>query len=153
MTIIDHAQSYEESTAVFIAAVALVTPENIDKTDRAGWSARQIVHHMADSESQSAARLRRILAEPGTQILGYDENAWSECTALGYRKFPIENSLALYKASRNSSLEVLKNLTEQDLSKFAIHSERGNFTLEDWLRVYSKHPLDHANQLRAAIAD
>ena len=153
MTISEHAQSYEESTAAFLEAVTHITPENIDKTDHAGWSARQIVHHMADSESQSAARLRRILAEPGTQILGYDENAWSECTALGYRKFPIEKSLALYKASRDSSLEVLQNLTEQDLAKFAIHSERGNFSLEDWLRVYSKHPVDHANQLREAIAD
>lgn len=152
MTLLDHAQSYEESTAVFLAVVELITPENIDKTDHAGWSPRQIVHHMADSESQSAARLRRILAEPGTQILGYDENAWSECAALGYRTLPIENSLALYKASRNSSLEVLQNLTEQDLNKFAIHSERGNFTLEDWLRIYSKHPVDHANQLREAIA-
>lgn len=152
MTLVEHAQSYEESTAVFLAAVDLITPENIDKTDHAGWSPRQIIHHMADSESQSAARLRRILAEPGTQILGYDENAWSECAALGYRTLPIENSLALYTASRNSSLEVLRNLTEQDLNKFAIHSERGNFTLEDWLRIYSKHPVDHANQLREAIA-
>ena len=152
MTLLEHAQSYEESTAVFLAAADLITPENIDKTDHAGWSPRQIIHHMADSESQSAARLRRILAEPGTQILGYDENAWSECAALGYRTLPIENSLALYKASRDSSLEVLQNLTEQDLNKFAIHSERGNFTLEDWLRIYSKHPVDHANQLREAIA-
>ncbi len=153
MTLIEHAQSYDESTGVFLSAVGLITSENIDKTDHAGWSPRQIVHHMADSESQSAARLRRILAEPGTQILGYDENAWSECAALGYRTFPIENSLALYKASRDSSLEVLKNLTEEDLAKFAMHSERGKFTLEDWLRVYSKHPVDHANQLREAIAD
>ena len=73
MTLKDYAQSYAESTAAFIAAVALVTPENIDKADHAGWTPRQIIHHMADSESQSAARLRRILAQPGTQILGYDE--------------------------------------------------------------------------------
>lgn len=152
MTLIEHALNYKESTIVFLNAAALITSENIDKTDHAGWSARQIVHHMADSESQAAARLRRILAEPGTQILGYDENAWSECAALGYRIFPIENSLALYKAARDSSLEVLANLNEQDLTKFAIHSERGNFTLEDWLGIYSNHPVDHANQLREAIA-
>ena len=151
MTIHDYAQSYKDATAVFVTAVSLVTPDNIDKTDHAGWSPRQIVHHMAESESQSAARLRRILAEPGTQILGYDENAWSECAALGYRTFPIENSFALYQAARASSLEILENLAESDLEKFAIHSERGNFTLEDWLRIYSNHPVDHANQLREAI--
>ena len=151
MTLKDYAQSYGDSTAAFIEAVGMVTPENIDKADHAGWTPRQIIHHMADSESQSAARLRRILAQPGTQILGYDENAWSECEALGYRTLPIENSFAMYKASRASSLEILNNLKESDLEKFAIHSERGNFSVEDWLRVYSKHPVDHANQLREAI--
>ena len=153
MTLKDYAQSYGDSTAAFIEAVGMVTPENIDKADHAGWTPRQIIHHMADSESQSAARLRRILAQPGTQILGYDESAWSECEALGYRTLPIENSFAMYKASRASSLEILNNLKESDLEKFAIHSERGNFSVEDWLRVYSKHPVDHANQLRGAIGE
>ena len=153
MTIRDYAQNYKDATEVFLSTVALITAENIDKADHAGWSPRQIVHHVADSESQSAARLRRILAEPGTQILGYDENAWSECKALGYRTFPIENSLAVYRASRAASLEILENLVESDLAKFAIHSERGNFTLEDWLGVYSAHPVDHANQLREAIGE
>ncbi len=153
MTLNELAEQYEHSTVVFLEAVALINQTNIDKSDHAGWSPRQIVHHMADSESQSAARLRRILAQPGTQILGYDEGAWAECSALGYRTFPIENSLALYKASRGSSLEVLRNLSETDLAKFAIHSERGTYTLKDWLSTYSSHPVDHANQLREAISE
>ena len=151
MTLRESIEEYEKATAIFLETVRLITPDNLDQTDSAGWNPRQIVHHLADSESQSAARLRRILAEPGTQILGYDEGAWAECAALGYRTLPIENSLAVYRASRAASLEVLKNLQESDLSKFAIHSERGNFTLENWLAVYSRHPIDHANQLREAI--
>jgi hypothetical protein len=138
MSMAGYAQSYEESTAIFAAALALVNPENIDKADHAGWSPRQII---------------RILAEPGTQILGYDENAWSECSELGYRTLPIENSLALALAARNSSLEILQNLRTTDLAKFAIHSETGNFTLKNWLEVYTKHPVDHANQLREVIAE
>jgi hypothetical protein len=148
----DFANKYAAATQVFLDAVSLITPNNVDKADYAGWTPRQIVHHMADSESQSAARLRRILAEPGTTILGYDEQAWSECAALGYRTLPIENSLAVYRASRESSLDVLKNLSDSDLSKFAIHTERGHFTLQNWLDVYSNHPIDHSAQLREAIA-
>jgi len=153
MTLKTYAQNYGAATQVFIEATSLITAENLDKADYAGWTPRQIVHHMADSESQSAARLRRILAQPGTQILGYDENAWSECAALGYRTLPIENSLALYKAARASSLEILGNIVESDLEKFAIHSERGNYTLEDWITTYTSHPIDHANQLREAIGE
>ncbi len=153
MTLKDYAQSYADSTAAFLTAVELISSENIDKANYAGWTPRQIVHHMAAGESQSFARLCRILAQPGTQILGYDEQAWSECQELGYRTFPIESSLALFRASRNSSLEIIKNLTDADLSKSAIHSERGNFSLEEWLRIYTKHPVDHANQLREAIGE
>ncbi len=153
MTLKDHAQKYGEATEVFNEAVLLITSANLDKADHAGWTPRQIVHHLADSESQSASRLRRILAQPGTQILSYDENAWSECAALGYRSFPIENSLAVYRAARASSLEIIENLSESDLVKFAIHSESGNFSLEDWIRIYTHHPVDHANQLREAIEE
>ena len=54
MTLKDYAQNYFESTPSFIEAVPLVTTENIDVADHAGWTARQLVHHMADSESQAA---------------------------------------------------------------------------------------------------
>jgi len=153
MTLADHVKSYQKSTHAFIDAVELITPGNIDRADYAGWTPRQIVHHMADSESQSASRLRRILAEPGSQILGYDENKWSESHALGYTELPIEASLAVYVAARASSLQVLERITEADLKQFAIHSERGEFSVESWLQIYGKHPLDHANQLREAIAE
>jgi hypothetical protein len=153
MSIENYVESYQKSTQAFIEAVELITPGNIDKADYAGWTPRQIVHHMADSESQSASRLRRILAEPGSQILGYDENMWSEAHALGYTELPIEASLAVYVAARASSLQILGRITDGDLKKFAIHSERGEFSVESWLQVYGKHPLDHANQLREAIAE
>ena len=146
------AQSYEAATNDFLSAVELITPTNLDKADGAGWSPRQIVHHMADSESQSAARLRRLIAEPGTTILGYDENKWSQSETLGYKTLPIENSLAVYKAARASSLELIHRLEPEQLANACIHSESGEFTLERWAIVYGKHPKDHANQLREVIA-
>ncbi len=37
------------------------------------WSARDIVHHLADSEMTAAIRLRRLLAEDRPTIHGYDQ--------------------------------------------------------------------------------
>src|SRR5215510_4374447 len=37
------------------------------------WSAREIVHHLGDSESFSAARLRKLLIEDNAVIQGYDQ--------------------------------------------------------------------------------
>jgi hypothetical protein len=111
-----------------------------------------VIHHLADSEAQSYARLRRLVAEPaGSIIQGYDEGAWASSPALGYETDPIETSLAVFSAVRAGTLNVLQHLTEADLARYGEHTERGRITLDDWLRIYSKHPLDHGEQLAKAL--
>jgi hypothetical protein len=148
MDIREAAAAYESSTQFFLNLARGVTPELLDVHHENGWSARQIIHHVADSEAQSYARIRRLVAEPeGSVIQGYDEGAWAECEKLGYKDAPVENSIAVYAAVRASSLDVLKRLEESDLLKFGEHTESGKFTIEKWLINYTKHPLDHGDQL------
>ena len=148
MDISEAAAAYESSTQFFLNLALGVTPELLDVHHENGWSARQIIHHVADSEAQSYARIRRLVAEPeGSVIQGYDEGAWAECEKLGYKDAPVENSIAVYAAVRAGSLDVLKRLEESDLLKFGEHSESGKFTIEKWLVNYTKHPLDHGDQL------
>ena len=52
------------------------------------WTAAEIVHHLADSETQSAIRLRKLLAEPHPVIQAYDQEQWAK--TLYYQKRPIE---------------------------------------------------------------
>lgn len=143
--------TYRTSTQTFLDAASRITPENIDTHHPEGWSARQVVHHMADSEAQSYARLRRLLAEPGSTIQGYDEDAWSRSPKLGYETLPIEHSLAVFEAVRAASADLLERLEPSDLDLHGEHTERGRFTVTDWVRIYSKHPADHAEQLVKAL--
>jgi hypothetical protein len=148
MDIREAAATYESSTQFFLNLARGVTPELLDVHHENGWSARQIIHHVADSEAQSYVRIRRLVAEPeGSVIQGYDEGVWAECEKLGYKDAPVENSIAVYAAVRAGSLDVLKRLEESDLMKFGEHSESGKFTIEKWLINYTKHPLDHGDQL------
>jgi hypothetical protein len=62
---------------------------------------------------------------------------------------PVEASLALFKASRESSLEIIKRLQIEDLSKSVTHTESGAYDLRKWFSSYINHPKDHANQLLA----
>jgi hypothetical protein len=152
MDIREAAAAYESSTQFFLNLARGVTPELLDVHHENGWSARQIIHHVADSEAQSYVRIRRLVAEPeGSVIQGYDEGVWAECEKLGYKDAPVENSIAVYAAVRAGSLDVLKRLEESDLLKFGEHSESGKFTIEKWLINYTKHPLDHGDQLIRAI--
>ena len=151
MDIREAAAAYESSTHFFLNLARGVTPELLDVHHENGWSARQVIHHMADSEAQSYARLRRLVAEPdGSVIQGYDEGAWAECEKLGYKDAPVENSIAVFAAVRAGSLDVIKRLEESDLAKFGEHSERGKFTVETWLQIYTNHPKDHGEQLTRA---
>jgi len=99
------AAAYESATQFFLNLARGVGKEQLDIKDPEGWSARQIIHHLADSEAQSYARLRRLVAEPeGSIIQGYDENLWAIAPQLGYESAPVENSIALLQFARAHSM-------------------------------------------------
>lgn len=142
------AAAYQTATQYFLNLARGVTAEVIDVHAENEWSARQCIHHMADSEAQSYARLRRLVAEPeGSIIQGYDEAAWANEPKLAYADGPVENSIAVFAAVRAASLDVLKRLEESDLEKFGEHTEAGRYTIARWIETYTKHPYDHGDQL------
>ena len=91
-----------------VEALAGATDEDLDRKPPDGWTARMAVHHLADSEATAYVRLRRIVAEEDPLIVGYDEELFSR--RLHYDR-PIERSLAVLAAVRESSLELLESLT------------------------------------------
>ncbi len=143
------AKEYEEATNIFISALEKLPPADLDKPKKDGWSARQVIHHLADSEAQSCARIKRLIAEPGSVIQGYDENKWAQNPTLGYTQLPVENSLALFKAARAASLEIITRLNVEQLSNAGVHTESGAYDVRKWLKSYINHPKDHAQQLLA----
>ena len=144
--------AYEAATRAFEEQVAALDRTALDLKHPEGWSPRQVIHHLADSEAQSYARLRRLVAEPlGSIIQGYDENLWAVHPALGYEKDPIETPLGIFSAVRAGSLAVLRHLEDEDLARYGEHTERGRYTIADWLAGYAKHPLDHGEQMAKAL--
>jgi hypothetical protein len=142
------AAAYEAATQYFLNLARGVTAEVIDVHAENEWSARQCIHHMADSEAQSYARLRRLVAEPeGSIIQGYDEGAWAYEPKLAYADGDVTNSIAVYAAVRAASLDLVKRLEESDLEKFGEHTESGKYTIARWLETYTKHPYDHGDQM------
>ena len=144
---------YVRGTAEVEAALTAIANAELDSRIDGEWSARMVVHHLADSETNSYVRLRRLLAEePGTLIQGYDEGRWARTPAMGYETADIEESLAVFRAVRAASATVLARLTADDLARHGVHTESGAYTLLDWLRIYAAHALEHAQQMRDAAA-
>jgi uncharacterized damage-inducible protein DinB len=151
-SIAQFARDYEQATTQFLEAVAQVTPENIDLHGPDAWSARQVIHHVADSEAQSYSRLRRLLAEgPEPVIQGYDESAWAASPYLGYAQLPVENSLAVFRAVRAASLDLIRRLDDSDLDLSGVHTESGAYSVRTWMQTYAQHPVEHRGQLLRAL--
>ena len=144
-------ERFRTGTADVEDALAGATDEELDRppADPDSWTARQVAHHLADSEAMAYIRLRRLLAEDAPVIAGYDEPEWAR--RLHYDR-PIATSLAVLAAVRAASLELLERLTAGEWERAGTHSESGPYSVADWLRIYAGHAHDHADQIRAARA-
>ena len=113
----------------------------------AEWTAREVAHHLADSETMSTIRLRRLLAEDQPLIQAYDEKEFAK--RLHYDR-PIDESITVFAAVRTANLGLLGTLTEEEWRREGTHSEDGPYSVETWLRIYAAHGHDHADQIRRA---
>jgi hypothetical protein len=53
---------YRDAPRALSDAVALLSASELDRRVGEEWSARQVIHHIADAELIEGTRLRRILA-------------------------------------------------------------------------------------------
>jgi hypothetical protein len=141
---------YKDGYRAVAEALAGATDAELDAHPAPGkWSAREIVHHLADSEITSAIRLRLLLATERPTIAGYDENEFAR--RLHYDR-PIEASLAALEAARRSTAELLDRMGESDWVREGTHTDSGRYTTDTWLEIYAVHAHNHADQIRRARA-
>lgn len=141
-------ERYRDGSAAVDEALAGLTDADLDRRPPdGGWTPRQVVHHLADSETMAYTRLRRLLADDDPQIQAYDEAQWAE--RLRYDG-PIERSLAVVRAVRAASLALLESLEPHEWERTGVHSESGAYSVDAWLRIYAVHPHQHAAQIRGA---
>ena len=110
------------------------------------WSAREIVHHLGDSESFSAARLRKLLTEDNVVIQGYDQDEYAR--KLRYNERDMAPALDAFRSARETTLQLLRLMTEDDWQRVGSHTESGRYSTEDWLTIYAAHAHNHASQIR-----
>jgi len=145
--LIDH---YRSGYRAVVESLADATDEELDARPGPGkWSAREIVHHLADSEMTAAIRLRLLIAAPGTAIAGYDQDEFAR--RLHYDR-PIDASLEAFRAARSATVEIVERLTDEEWAREGTHSEIGRYTVDKWLEIYSEHPHQHARQIAVARA-
>jgi hypothetical protein len=135
------------------AAAAGLTEEQLSTPYRpAGWTPRQVVHHVADSHLNGYTRLKFALTEHEPTIKPYNEAAWAELPDM--RAVPVEVSLTLLDALHARWVGLWRALTPEDYGRTLNHPEMGVMNLATMLRLYEwhgRHHTAHVTGLRARM--
>lgn len=138
---------YKAGYAEVVGALRGITPAELDWRPAATeWSTREVVHHLADSETIAGIRLRRLLTEENPRIQGYDQAEYVR--RLRYAERPVEPALEAIEAARATTAQLLDVMTEADWQRAGTHSESGRYSAGRWLEIYAAHAHDHAAQIR-----
>lgn len=128
-------------------AVNGLSEEQLDTPYRpGGWTARQVVHHVADSHLNSYIRFKWTLTEEKPTIKAYDEKAWAELPEA--RTAPVGLSLDLLDSLHRRWVVMLNNLSLEDLARSFIHPESGaEIPLSRMLALYAWHGRHHLGHI------
>lgn len=114
-----------------------------------GWTIRQVVHHIADSHSNSLIRFKLALTEDVPPIKPYAEDLWAELA--DSKHAPIELSLNQIDSIHARWTLVLKAMSAEDFERKLFHPEHGEVDLNYLLNLYdwhSRHHLAHIRELK-----
>jgi hypothetical protein len=145
-------EAYGRGYDILVAALKDIPREAWSfKPSPEDWSVHEILVHMGDSESMAALRVRKLIVEPGTTLMGYEESRWAG--ALNYQAQSAEDSLQIIKLARQTTYRLLKTLPDQAFNNSVVHPEYPEpYTFDKWLDIYSRHIPDHVEQMKKTYA-
>jgi len=147
----DCIRRYAEGPKLLTDALATVPAEAIQWRPGPGkWSAHEVIVHCADSETNSHMRIRYLVAETNTTIVGYDEAHWAN--VMDYHAHPLPLALATIAAVRANTVPLLCRMTAKDWARMGRHTQSGVYGAEDWLRTYAEHLETHTRQIERIAA-
>jgi hypothetical protein len=123
-----------------------LTDDELARPEAPGkWSILQVVEHLADQELVNAYRLRSIVAEEEPPLRGYDQDLWA--AKLRYGVAGLEPVLGELRALRERNLRLYRSLSEAELDRVGLHSERGPESARRLRSLTAAHDLLHRRQI------
>jgi hypothetical protein len=111
-----------------------------------GWTARQVVHHIADSHTNAYVRFKWTITESTPTIKAYDEKAWAETAET---KLDPVISIDLLKALHAKWSALLRRLSPSDFQKEFLHPETNkHMRLDRMTAMYAWHGEHHFGHLK-----
>ena len=143
----DHAASLEILKA--IPAEKWATP--VPSDEGASWTARDVLAHLAVSESGQLGPLRRALAGEVTLPADFDLNRYNRGSVKKRADKSAAELLAEIEAGHAEVLAQLEQTPEAALDKTGRHARGDTLTVEQFFGRITEHRLQHARELQRAL--
>lgn len=133
-----------KQTASKLSAEQLDMPYRPDS-----WTARQVIHHIADSHMNALTRIKLTLTENNPTIKPYKQDLWAH---LPDTSLPIETAITFIELLHQKMVVLLKALKENDFKKTYVHPEDNKtYTLADLTSIYAWHGKHHVSHLQIIL--
>jgi hypothetical protein len=114
-----------------------------------GWTGKEVLIHLKDSETVSYDRLRRIIAEDMPMLWFFEQDQWQK--NLDYRKQDIVLAKTVFMVTRDAVIETVKMHLKKYAKKEGVHSRRGVTSMEQLLELHIRHVDKHIEALKKII--
>ncbi len=123
-------------------AVEGLSAQQLDTPYRAaGWTVRQVVHHLPDSHLNAYIRFKLALTESEPEIKTYKEDLWAKLP--DSQETPVETSLRLLQGLHGRWVTLLRSMAPDDFARTLRHPEMGVLSLDRMLAMYAWHSGHH----------
>jgi hypothetical protein len=129
-------------------AAESLTEQQLDTPYReAGWTARQVIHHVPESHMNAYIRFKLALTEEEPVVKPYDEAAWAKLADVNT---PIEPSLMLLESLHERWVVLMRLMKEGEWKRRYVQPQFNETrTLELTLALYAWHCDHHIAHVRS----
>lgn len=121
-------------------------------TDNPGWTARDVLAHLAAGETTVQPLLRRLAAGEGGVPDDFDLARYNAGQLRRRAERTIAELLEELAEARAQTLEALRQATPESLARRGRHPRGFEATLEQTFRLIALHDREHAEDIRRATS-
>jgi hypothetical protein len=115
-----------------------------------GWTARQVIHHVADSHSHALLRIKCALSEHNPTIKPYAEDVYA---TLPDYDLPVDSALQILYGVHMRWSTLLEHLTASQWNRTYFHpGSQKVFTIKHATAMYDWHCRHHLGHLQLCLS-
>ncbi|MDO5655540.1 MAG: putative metal-dependent hydrolase [Flavobacteriaceae bacterium] len=123
--------------------------EDLDKTYRPqGWTARQVIHHIADSQMIFYLRMKLALTDDQPVVNAFNDTLWGE---LADNQLPIDYSLSIIRGIYPRLVEFIKSFSDEDFHLVYFNQKKEATKMYEILHFADWHGRHHLAHIQLIL--